>query len=657
MSFELVVNNKGKDAILYNQYKYRESYNLKNGDIVWRCLGKICKASITTNGDKTAIYLSKDVHTGQHPVTMRALTSTPPTQRRDPPAITPDGIGDLSKGPSVSASTPVTLSVSESPSMGEFRDNSKIIDLQIENKALKDELEMLRIDRQVILDHSIETDQRLLQYTDAVFLSPTHMLSKTSSNPELEVILNRLDASNKVNEDLRKLLDIANNENKLLKSRLDAVDAYRPSVKHTGEEIDTLIKQISDLTKAKEKMQSELESKKEIINLLNIDLENISSRYAQQSGKLAELESLYADAVSFQTPKKISRRTKAKSNFQIETVNKFNELPLDESPLQSKGTGSTLQVKAQIHRSDFRTPKSMPTRNDSRDSRVVRRKLLVLTDSQGKGLHSYLNCLEKKYEVFVYSRPGAKMKHIVKDGVKFAKDFTKLDFIIILAGSNDLHHGEPGQYTINQGVQLLLDSVKQTNLIINSVPYRFDNCNLNDRIYFVNSTLSKVVQKYKGSLTVHYNDVNLVLNRSHFTKHGLHYNKHGKRLIGSNLVNIVNAFPGSQNEMPVCQIHVPGEDGRRTTESRKNIVSTVRCLNDPDWSAIEPFPDSSTPQVTMDVATSITAEPCTTVGSQTSLKDTLLYNEKDFPPLPIVRSSSSLCFLERSPFRILDVTI
>lgn len=52
MSFALEVNKKGKYVILYNDYKYRECYSVKNSDLVRRCLGKICKGSIRTNKEK-----------------------------------------------------------------------------------------------------------------------------------------------------------------------------------------------------------------------------------------------------------------------------------------------------------------------------------------------------------------------------------------------------------------------------------------------------------------------------------------------------------------------------------------------------------------------------------------------------------------------------
>lgn len=74
MSFTLEVSKTGKDAIVFNNFKYRECYSLKNSDIVWRCLGKNCKASVKTNKEKTVIFEANDVHSGNHPVTLRTLT-------------------------------------------------------------------------------------------------------------------------------------------------------------------------------------------------------------------------------------------------------------------------------------------------------------------------------------------------------------------------------------------------------------------------------------------------------------------------------------------------------------------------------------------------------------------------------------------------------
>lgn len=49
---------------------------------------------------------------------------------------------------------------------------------------------------------------------------------------------------------------------------------------------------------------------------------------------------------------------------------------------------------------------------------IKKKRITILSDSQGKGLHSYVNSLEENFDVFVYAQPGAKIKRVVSEGIK-----------------------------------------------------------------------------------------------------------------------------------------------------------------------------------------------------------------------------------------------
>lgn len=93
-----------------------------------------------------------------------------------------------------------------------------------------------------------------------------------------------------------------------------------------------------------------------------------------------------------------------------------------------------------------------------------------MSDSEGKGLHGYLKCLE---EVFVYSLSRAKIKTVVSRGLPLLKDFDENDFIIVLAGSNDVHNNEPAQLTVThtQGIRHLCSLGRETNILVNHILY------------------------------------------------------------------------------------------------------------------------------------------------------------------------------------------
>ncbi|KAG8290073.1 hypothetical protein J6590_090846, partial [Homalodisca vitripennis] len=61
----------GRDCIVLDNYKFRESRCDANGDLSWCCLGRNCNASIRTDSAKLKILsVCNDIHTGEHPVTV-----------------------------------------------------------------------------------------------------------------------------------------------------------------------------------------------------------------------------------------------------------------------------------------------------------------------------------------------------------------------------------------------------------------------------------------------------------------------------------------------------------------------------------------------------------------------------------------------------------
>ncbi|KAG8304605.1 hypothetical protein J6590_089613 [Homalodisca vitripennis] len=178
--FSLELSKSGKPHILYDNFKYRESYSLKNGEVVWRCLRKTCSATIKTDESKKELITVNAKHTGHHPVTMRSLST--PKRNISPPSASPAAEPGTStprvSSPAAEPGKSTPRAPSPAPAAPCEVDPSSpaaiplvVSEWEIENSKLKKELELLKEDRKKILNHSIESDTRLLQFTDRVFVA------------------------------------------------------------------------------------------------------------------------------------------------------------------------------------------------------------------------------------------------------------------------------------------------------------------------------------------------------------------------------------------------------------------------------------------------------------------------------------------------------
>lgn len=203
MPLNIEYTRNGKPNIIFNNYKYRESYPLKGGEIVWRCLGRTCNATVKTDPDKTTVIIGNGKHSGPHPVTMRSLTS-PSTPRTTTPNTTPNGPSAAESGTSIETALPrpspvaaaaavadadlphTPLNVSSQPTCSNNTSTPLLTDIELENKLLKDEVCKLKNQLQTLLDHSIQNDLRLLEYTDQVF-------APNSTSSEAENVTSKID--------------------------------------------------------------------------------------------------------------------------------------------------------------------------------------------------------------------------------------------------------------------------------------------------------------------------------------------------------------------------------------------------------------------------------------------------------------------------------
>ena len=161
-----------------------------------------------------------------------------------------------------------------------------------------------------------------------------------------------------------------------------------------------------------------------------------------------------------------------------------------------------------------------------------RKKVLILADSQGRQCNKNLSKeLNEHFEVQSVIKPGAKFCDVIKNVDNMCKDFNQDDCVIILAGTNDVDTiQDNGTYAIENGVKDLVKISKHTNLILNPVPYRYDDISLNHTISDINVSMHKVVNycEDENSKNIQINFDLERLTRQNYTHHGLHLSRYGK---------------------------------------------------------------------------------------------------------------------------------
>lgn len=455
--------------------------------------------------------------------------------------------------------------------------------------------------------------------------------------PQTILILNRLDAVFQENEDINKCLKETMQENVFLRRSIESekqnskvnLDASLSYEVETNNEIASLRQLLVDMEVNYTKTMEELQAKDSIINMLRADCEEIS-RNLHATNENHVLSSTQIEQ-PFVRPKKTYRvpTIQPVAVHKLETHNTFMPLTVDDSDCQP---GHTLQVEAVVHRARDGTPtgtsrtcKHISTYN----KKVLKRKIAVLSDSHGKGLFHNMAGNKEDIEMFVLTKPGAKLKHILKEGLPLVEEFSKKDYVVVLGGTNDLGVGEPSQLTLHQGMKNLLSWNADTNIVIVDVPYRYDYPKLNDNIYFHNNNVRKYIEKYEGKSKFIHLRINESLRRTHYTNHGLHLKHRGKKFLGKLILNLIHNETKIQPDLidgyPLQHKKITAA---RPTRSTATNVTQNRC-----WTR-EGSPDivhiSSSPFL----PSTVSNRPGGLLSLGSCYEDSLILSSDDFPSLP-----------------------
>lgn len=432
-----------------------------------------------------------------------------------------------------------------------------------ENRLTSAKMDLLMLKEDLINDEVVESAVNL----HSLLATISHKYSNDAIVdliPELTKLLNRLDACIKVNADFKDAIIEITDENTFLKNQLSLEKINTKRVleeslsceEKADDEIERLKSDMQIMYDTEFKLKKELESQNEIITILQSDIQELNLKLDNRDLELSSIRSRLLSDGSYKTPKKTMRTESILNDFTIETNNGFLPLSISsnsESTYMNNNNNNTITVTAQVHRENTYSPElnvvtarrptiqktnqkyiSKPTKNSTSKRRIV-----VLADSHGRDLHKHFRRISEDYDIYIHTKPGAKLKTVIKEGLPLIQHLTKDDYVIILAGTNDLNDGEPGQLTVNEGLRYLLKSNINSNVIMNSIPYRYDSTHLNDNIYFVNSCITSTIRKNSCTLNMIYGEINSLLLRHHYTTHGLHLNRRGKNILASAIIDCI----------------------------------------------------------------------------------------------------------------------
>jgi hypothetical protein len=202
----------------------------------------------------------------------------------------------------------------------------------------------------------------------------------------------------------------------------------------------------------------------------------------------------------------------------------------------------------------------------------------IIGDSHLKGCAARINqYLNSKFELSSLIKPGACVNHLVQTQENELKCLGKNDVIVINGGTNDVDkHSYKGNGILAKMINFTLN-YNNTNIIIVNLPHRYDQANSsrsNRLIQAYNSKLKNFAKLYS-----HVSVMEIGLDRSHYTKHGLHMNNFGKerfaKQVASQIEMLIKPANKAKSVIPLKWKEEVSTRMQTPTINLKDITCTI----------------------------------------------------------------------------------
>jgi hypothetical protein len=191
-------------------------------------------------------------------------------------------------------------------------------------------------------------------------------------------------------------------------------------------------------------------------------------------------------------------------------------------------------------------------KNKVKERKSEEHKVVMIGDSFLRQIRENVDLsLSSKYSTYSIVKPGCELDSLLESANRTAEVLTQKDIIVICGGSND--HNSNKAKSVIHGIREFIEKHNHTNIILANVPIRYDlsyHSLINKRIRSYNTELLELTSEFtseQGQVAL----IEIDFKRKYHTRHGLHFNKHGKLLFSNKIAQIINTVLGKRPEQKV----------------------------------------------------------------------------------------------------------
>jgi hypothetical protein len=528
MKLNLVKTTRGNTAVWHDGFMFRKDVILKSGLITWRCMSRGCKSSIKT--DITYTLVKDSIHTHNH---------SPPRQTASSSVLSSPSL-DISSPKIGNANQPCSNRLDFSAVSSILLTDSSTSDLSECNMSST---------------HGNDIDNQ----------------ESSDQGPTLGIdnLLNEFEKLKEVNCTLREQWNAAVNRSIDLDRRLMALEEterFDVSVQTDFQLVDC--QEVSFPIEPKILVNTGCQSRlpdshkcyklTEEINGLKVKCMEYRSQLMEKDMDITELQ------------------TKLKSA--VEVLKEFEQYSKDIENISSH-LETELHIESRVH---------------AENGVVVQKvqRVTVVADSHGRQVSTFLQEVLPGHRVSADIFPGAPYHCIANSAFStFAREmFNKSDFLVVLGGSNSItnYATELNVNIFVNNIENLIRNCKGTNLILGTVPYRYDlnECSTeNYTIRKLNEIIRCICRQNGIPFVEMWN-----LERKLHSRHGLHLNRLGKKHMTGIIASIIrgNCYKHSNYEHVVS--NSKSEDRSSfVTEEEKSYTECLTDRSGPQFSSVDGF--------------------------------------------------------------------